>query len=51
MERSTMCIYKCSRRKIVLLKRGKCNFADKLILAQDSGAIGVIVGDTETRDL
>ena len=37
--------------KIVLLKRGKCNFADKLILAQDSGAIGVIVGDTETRDL
>ena len=29
----------------------KCNFADKLILAQDSGAIGVIVGDTETRDL
>eukprot|EP00943_MAST-04B_sp_MAST-4B-sp1_P004237 g4237.t1 len=37
--------------KIVLLKRGKCNFADKLILAQDSGAIGVIVGDTEDRDL
>ena len=31
--------------KIVLLKRGKCNFADKLILAQDSGAIGVIVGE------
>ncbi len=37
--------------KIVLLKRGKCNFADKLLLAQDSGAIGVIVGDTEDRDL
>ena len=37
--------------KIVVLVRGQCNFADKIILAQSSGAVGVVVGDTVERDL
>lgn len=37
--------------KIVVMIRGECNFEDKLILAQDSGAVGVVLGDTEDREL
>jgi hypothetical protein len=36
-------------RKIVLVERGNCSFAEKAQLAQSAGAVGIVVGDSDAR--
>jgi E3 ubiquitin-protein ligase RNF13 len=35
------------KNKIVIIERGNCNFTDKVLNAQEAGAIGVVVGNTD----
>lgn len=41
--------FKLSFGKLVMVKRGNCTFVEKSILAEQAGAIGLIVGNTQDK--